>query len=210
MMRNLRLVPALLLAGVVLAQPSAAQARRGSIYDVSQGPFGLVCNKTARHVGDLVTIVISETQDLKAEETSDLGRVTNLNYALTSFNIKPNAFDPLPDVRGESEDTFRGTANYQKKGNFTARVTAVVIDTLPNGNLVVRGRREIKIDNETKLIEFSGILRKYDVKPDNSVASELVADAQVTYIGNGPLTKSTNRYGVGRFVHDAIGWIWPF
>jgi len=209
-MSNRRFAIALLLAGALLTLPSSAQARRGSIYDASRGPFGLVANKTARQLGDLITIVISETQDLKAEETSDLGRVTNLNYALNSFNVAPNAFNPLPDILADSEDTFRGTANYQKKGNFTARVTAVVIDTLPNGNLVIRGRREIRIDNETKLIEFSGIVRKYDVTPANSVASELVADARVTYVGKGPLTRSTNRYGVGGVIHDAIGWIWPF
>ena len=200
----------LALVMAVGAAPAEAQGRRGSIYDPSQGPFGLVANKTARRMGDLVTIVISEQQDLQAEETSDLGRVTNFDYALQSFNIKPNAFNPLPDAVAESEDTFRGTANYQKKGNFTARVTAVVIDTLPNGNLVVRGRREIRIDNETKLIEFSGVVRKFDIQPNNSVASELVADARVAYIGSGPLTKSTNRYGLGGFIHDALGWLWPF
>ena len=161
-------------------------------------------------VGDLVTIVIDESQDVKNEESSDLSKSTNLNYELANFNVKPNAFGTLPALEATSDDSLKGTANYKKKGTFTARVTAVVVDVLPNGNLVVNARREIRIDKETKLIEFSGIVRRYDIGADNSVASELVANAVVSYVGSGPLTDSTNRKGLGAFVHDAIAWIWPF
>jgi flagellar L-ring protein precursor FlgH len=184
--------------------------RRGSIYDASHGPIGLVANKTAMRTGDLVTVVISETQDVKNEESSDLAKATSLDYALTNFDIKPNAFNTLPRLAATSDDSFSGTANYTKKGTFSARVTAVVVDVLPNGNLVVNGRREIRIDHETKLIEFSGIIRVYDIHADNSVASELVANAKVSYSGTGPLTNSTNRRGIGGWFHDVISWLWPF
>jgi flagellar L-ring protein precursor FlgH len=183
--------------------------RRGSIYNPAQGPVGLIANKTGSKVGDL-TIVIDESQDVKNEESSDLSKSTNLNYELANFNVKPNAFGTLPALEATSDDSLKGTANYKKKGTFTARVTAVVVDVLPNGNLVVNARREIRIDKETKLIEFSGIVRRYDIGADNSVASELVANAVVSYVGSGPLTDSTNRKGLGAFVHDAIAWIWPF
>jgi hypothetical protein len=48
------------------------------------------------------------------------------------------------------------------------------------------------------------------VKADNTVTSELVADAKVAYTGSGPLTNSTNRTGLGAWIHDAIDWLWPF
>lgn len=197
------------VAALALCLPAGAQ-RRGSIYDPDGGPVGLVADKTARRMGDLITIVIQESQNVNNEERSDLKKETTLDYALTSFNLKPDAFNLPADIIADSLDEFKGTANYIKRGAFTARVTAVVIDTLPNGNMVVRGRREIRIDQETKLIEFSGLVRRFDVAPDNTVASELVADARVSYVGSGPLTKSTNRYGIGGFIHDAIGWLWPF
>jgi flagellar basal body L-ring protein FlgH len=76
--------------------------------------------------------------------------------------------------------------------------------------MVVSGRREIHIDDETKLIEFTGIVRRYDIKSDNTIASELVANANVIYRGCGPLTESTKRYGVGGMIHRAIAWLWPF
>lgn len=184
--------------------------RRGSIYDADQGPFGLVGTRTATHIGDLVTITIAENQNVKNEESSDMTKGTSLDYQLTNFDIAPKAFSTLPRVAGKSDDQFSGTANYAKKGTFTARVTAIVIDVLPNGNLIVNGRREIRIDQETKLIEFSGIIRRWDITPDNSVASELVANAKVSYTGTGPLTNSTNRRGFGAWLHDAFSWVWPF
>ena len=86
----------------------------------------------------------------------------------------------------------------------------MVVDKLPNGNLVVTGRREIRIDDETKLIEFTGIVRALDIQADNTIQSELVANAEVVYRGHGPMTRSTNRYGVGGWLHSAIAWLWPF
>jgi flagellar L-ring protein precursor FlgH len=113
-------------------------------------------------------------------------------------------------VDADSTDSFIGSANYQKSGAFTARLAAIVVDTMPNGNLVVSGRREIRVDNENKLIEFTGIVRRFDISATNTVESELVANAQITYRGQGPLTDSTNRIGLGGWVHRFFAWFWPF
>ena len=189
----------------------AAQGRPGSIYNPDRGVQGMIADKTARRPGDLLTVVISENLDLKNEESSILNRATSLDYGLDSFNLKSNLFDtPLPDVAASSTDNFNGTANYEKKGEFTARITAIVTDVLPNGNLVITGRREIKVDNETKLIEFSGIVRRYDVQANNTIQSELVAEARVSYTGQGTLTETTNRQGLGSWLHSALVWLWPF
>jgi flagellar L-ring protein precursor FlgH len=209
-MRN-QVLAALALAIAAHSSPAQApQARPGTIYDPRGGPFGLVANKTAARLGDLLTIEISENQDLKNEETSDLKKETSLKAQLVNFDVKPNAFNPLPGLEGNTDDSLKGTANVTKKGKFTARVTAVVVDVLPNGNMVVNGRREIRIDQETKLIEFSGIVRRWDIDADNTIASELVAEARVAYTGTGPLTDQGQRSGLGKWIHDAILWLWPF
>jgi flagellar L-ring protein precursor FlgH len=202
----------LLALAVVLALAPAllAQGRPGSIYDPDRGPNGMMEDKTARRPGDLITVLIAENQDVRNEESANLRKQTTLNYALDSFNIKPTLFDPLPDIEANSQDDFTGTANYQKRGNFTARLTAMVMDVLPNGNLVLSGRREIRIDYETKVIEFSGVIRRYDLAPDNTIQSSQVAEARIAYIGQGVLTDSTNRKGLGRILHGLIAWLWPF
>ena len=204
-----RLLPTLALS-LLLGAPALAQGRPGSIYRPDHGPIGMIADKTARRPGDLVTILIREQADVDNQETTNLAKETNLDYSLNAFNLKPNAFSVLPSVDAESEDTFTGTANYEKRGSFSARITAMVEDVLPNGNLVLSGRREIRVDNETKVIEFSGVVRRYDIDATNVVQSELVADARVSYIGQGVLTNSTNRTGVGRFLHSLFSWIWPF
>jgi flagellar L-ring protein precursor FlgH len=189
---------------------AASAQRPGSIYNPDMGPGGRIAAKTAFRKGDLVTVIISETQNVKNAETSDLSRATNLNYALNVFDIKPNAFSTLPEIDATSDEGFSGSANYQKSGVFTARLAAIVVDALPNGNLVVTGRREIHIDNEIKLIEFSGIVRRFDIGVDNTIQSELVANADIRYRGQGPLTDTTNRYGIGGAIHRFFAWLWPF
>ncbi len=123
---------------------------------------------------------------------------------------KDDAFSVLPDIGANSKDDFKGEAKQEKKGKFTARLTAVVVDALPNGNMVIRGRREIRVDKQVKTIEFSGVVRRYDITPDNTVESKLVADAKVSYTGTGPATETTNRVGLGGVIHSAIVWLWPF
>lgn len=199
----------LLAVLAALAAPAPAQ-RLGSIYDVHSRPLRPAANKTAHRPGDLVTVVISETQDVKNEEKTDLSKASDLDYQLLNFNIKPNAFNTLPGIESERSDSFQGNARYEKKGEFTARLTAIVMDTLPNGNLVLHGRRELRIDGELKVIEFSGIVRRYDITAANIVQSEFVADARIRYSGAGPLTRTTNRHGLGGWVFDFFDWLWPF
>jgi len=202
------LATAVLLAG--LSADADAQRRQGSIFDANRGSVSLIADKVATRPGDLITVVIAETSDVKNTEASDFTKSTNLDYAMTEMQIMDSLFQTLPSIAAESEDGFSGSATYTKKGNFTARLTAIVIDVMPSGNMVIEGRREIRIDDETKVIEFRGILRRYDITKNNTIASELVADATVTYSGSGPLTDATNRTGLGKFFHDAISWVWPF
>lgn len=198
------------LCAAFFAVNLSAQDRAGSIYRPDSGPRSIISSKIAFRRGDIVTVVIKENQSVQNQEASDLKRGTNLDYGLTAFDIKPNMFSTLPRVTADSSESFAGSANYAKKGAFEARLASVVVDVLPNGNMVVNGRREIRIDQETKLIEFSGIVRRYDIANDNTVQSELVANAEVRYRGKGPLTDSTGRYGLGGFFHRFFGWLWPF
>jgi flagellar L-ring protein precursor FlgH len=200
-----------LTAALALGAPAArAQTRQGSIYNPAAGMGGLISAKTAMRKGDIVTVLIAENQNVQNNEASDLSRSTNLNYKINAFNIAPDAFDPLPSVDADSSDGFIGQAKYQKSGAFNARLAAIVVDSLPNGNLVVSGRREIRIDQETKLIEFTGIVRRWDIEADNTIQSELVANAEIVYRGSGPMTDHTNRYGLGGWLHRIWAWVWPF
>lgn len=190
--------------------PEARAQRAGSIYAMGRGPVGIIADKTARRPGDLVTIVISESQDFSNQAQTNHQKVSSLDYELENFDIAPNAFNVLPSLGGSREQQFNGQANVTNSNSFEARVTAMVMDVLPNGNLVISGRREIRIEHQVRLIEFSGVVRRYDVSQLNTVDSELVADARVAYIGQGPSTDTTQRRGVHKQSTSFLDWVWPF
>ncbi|QDV09975.1 Flagellar L-ring protein precursor [Planctomycetes bacterium Poly30] len=208
-MNPLTTLIALCLGASILA-PLAGAQRRGSIYDPVRGPISPIADKTAHRVGDLLTVMINENQDLKNEEKTDLAKNSSLNYQLLNFSAHPNAFSTLPAISTQKADSFGGAANYKRTGAFEARLTAMVVDMLPNGNMVIEGRREIRIDDERKVIEFRGIVRRFDVTRNNTVESELVADAYVSYVGTGQLSQTGKRRGLSGWLYNALDWIWPF
>ena len=160
-----------LLAALALTSSATAQSRPGSIYDVNAGGVSLVAHKIAHRPGDLITVVINEAQNVTNQEASDFSKSTNLDYEMNKMEIFDNLFETLPSIGATSSDGFTGSATYTKAGAFNARLTAIVVDVLPTGNMVVEGRREVRIDNETKIIEFRGILRRWDISPMNTIDS---------------------------------------
>jgi flagellar L-ring protein precursor FlgH len=184
----------------------AALAPAQSLWCCDRPSPALCSDTTARSSGDVLTIVISEKQTVKNKEDTTLSKTTSLEAALTNFDVLPNAFNPLPSVAGNSDRQFDGEAKYDKEGNFETRLSVIVIDVQPNGNLVVEGRRRIVIDRETKCIRVTGIVRPYDVTTLNTVFSWQVANASVAYEGSGTLTRTTNR----GFLGELLDYVWPF
>ena len=124
---------------------------------------------------------------------------------------RTSTFPPTRSIRCQaspatSDRQFNGEAKYDKEGSFETRLSVIVIDVQPNGNLVVEGRRRIVIDRESKCIRVTGIVRPYDVTTANSIYSWQVANASVAYEGNGPLTRTTNR----GFLGELLDLVWPF
>jgi flagellar L-ring protein precursor FlgH len=189
---------------------SSAQARNGSIFNVNAGGVSSIADKVAARPGDLITVLIREQADVNNSEASDFTKSTALDYEMAKVNIFGKTLNPLPTLGAASSDGFSGSASYTKKGSFSARLTAIVVDVMQNGNMVIEGRREVRIDGESKVIEFRGILRRWDISQENTIDSELVAEATVSYSGSGPMTNSTNRTGLGSMFHDAVSWLWPF
>ena len=135
-----------------------------------------------------------------------LKKDTSLDSALESFNIKANAFNPLPDLKTATSRDFKGKSEYEKTGNFEARISVTVKDVLPNGNLVVEGRRNIYKDDEEQVIKITGIVRLFDISTENTVASEKVSNAKVSYDGKGPMSHTTER----NWLDNLLDLFWPF
>jgi flagellar L-ring protein precursor FlgH len=106
----------------------------------------------------------------------------------------------------QSGRKFDGTANTTIDRKFTDRMTVVVTEVLPNGNLVVEGGRQFQQHRETRVLHVSGVIRPADIGGDNSVQSGFIADLRMRYDGKGPESNSMNQGWGGRLMNI----VWPF
>jgi flagellar L-ring protein precursor FlgH len=111
--------------------------------------------------------------------------------------------DSLPVFDMSGSKRFRGRGNFNRSDDFTARVTAEIVDIKPNGLLVLEARREIVNDGESQIIVLSGLCRPEDVDANNQVTSQRIADAVIKKTTTGQL-RDTGEKGVLAKVLDSI------
>jgi flagellar L-ring protein precursor FlgH len=165
-------------------------------------------------VHDLVTIVVSESSRAKSVADARADKQYEMSAAVDAWiSMDPTSFGSgfgapldatsLPAVGATADKTFRGRGNYSRTDDFTARVTAEIVEVRPNGLLVLEARREIVNDGETQVIVLSGVCRPEDVDGSNQVLSQRVADAVVKKTTTGQL-RDTSEKGVLAKLLDAI------
>ncbi|MHC4945807.1 MAG: flagellar basal body L-ring protein FlgH [Planctomycetota bacterium] len=177
-----------------------------SLWDDDGPNANLIADNVAKKKGDIITIIIKESQKVEDKQEVKLEQDSTLDSVLESFNISSNTFNPLPDFIQETTKDFEGKSDYNKENAFEARITAQVIDVMPNGNLVIEGNRNIFMDDEEKKIKITGTVRPLDVTPDNTVLSSKVCDARVSYDGEGTLSRNTEK----GWLDTILDFIWPF
>jgi flagellar L-ring protein precursor FlgH len=177
---------------------------------------GMFADKRAKRVGDIVTIVVNETATLtntlalttnKESKSGVEGVVSSLVNQFVaglpgtllgkkfSQNAAHGTVPPLtpPSLSTQGSSSYTGGGTINNTQTITARAAVQVIDVLPNGNLVIEGVREISFSKEKQFVSLHGIVRPYDIQPDNTVASSNVADAQVQVVSEGTLTDAQKK-----------------
>ncbi len=164
----------------------------------------LLSDTAARRVGDLITILISENTNVanKDQRNMDKGSSAKFDFDFSSSSSSPVALD----VANKSDRSFSGQSNYTVDQEFSDRMTVEVLDVLPNGNLVIGGRRQRIVAGELRTLVISGSVRYADVSPNNTVRSQYVANFRVCYDGDGPESHFSNQ-GWGERI---LNRIWPF
>ncbi|MHC5065896.1 MAG: flagellar basal body L-ring protein FlgH [Planctomycetota bacterium] len=132
---------AILLAPLALV--TEAQAQNLFMQRRTQGT--LIDDLTAAHVGDLLTIIISETQRIKNEDRVERTNTTTLQARMNAYTLGQDTFKEnfLPRIDIDQNREFEGEAKQEKDTTFEARMSVMIIDVLPNGNLVVAGSRVV-------------------------------------------------------------------
>jgi flagellar L-ring protein precursor FlgH len=183
------------LLPLVLVLPLAAGAQ--SLFD-SQAWRGYTADNKASRPGDLLTVQVFENST--ASTTADTGtRRTNRLSAQLAHGSKPAAQASL-GVAGE----FDGGGRTQRASRLLATLSVAVQEVLPGGALRVAGTQSITVNEELQRVTLEGIVRPIDISDGNVVQSTRIAQARITYVGEGDLTERSRRAWWRKFL-DALG-----
>jgi len=202
---DVRPYPAMAPIQPVVALP--AQATPGAIYQAGGGSgLSLFADKRARDVGDLLTIQLVENTTAQTNASTQVGKESSLDISAPSIFGAPvtlNGRDVLSASASGSRD-FDGSGRSAQSNRLQGNVTVTVVQRLPNGNLVVEGSKEIRLNQGNELVQVQGIVRPADIGPDNSVMSSRVGDARIVYGGRGAIAQSNAMGWLGRFFHSRL------
>ena len=168
----------------------------GSIFNVSAGYAALIQGSRAHSVGDMVTIVLSETTVTAKSANTKTQR--NGSAAITTPAAGPLAIDPSA-LNAASQSSFNGAGNTAQTSSFSGTIAVTIAEVRPNGTALVRGEKRMLLSQGQEWIQFSGILRLADIDNNNSIASARVADARIEYAGNGTIQRSAREGWLSRF-----------
>lgn len=172
----------------------------------------LYVDDVARQIGDILTITIDEDSEVEKKTSRDNEKTTDRSTTFTGelgiVTKHKGLFQRIPGftMGSESSNTLGGSADYKDERTFTDSITVVVIDILPNGNLVVLGTRDRNIVGDIQVVEVSGIVRPSDIAFDNTVASEQVANFRIVVKNGGP----SELYNEQGWLGNIFDIIWPF
>lgn len=187
---------ALLTAGLILI-PLAG--RSASLWKHGHSVTAIADHK-ARAVGDIVTIIIQENNSKRKDANTATEKKTSTDMSISSFLFAPQSSGLLtkggkfPALKYGSAKSFDGGGSIRNSEQISARIAVRVIDRLPNGNLIVEGRRVTSFADESGEIILRGVVRAADVTAANTVFSYNVADATIHFVSKGTL-KDEQRKG---------------
>ncbi len=182
----------------------------GGIYKAGQEII-LFEDLKARRIGDTITITLQERTNATKSANTDSARTqetTIENPTLLGSSPLFNAPGFLPLVSNtdntlstdfSSDHSFSGSGTSNQSNSLTGDITVTVSDVLANGNLVVRGEKRLNFNEGNEYIKIAGIVRRYDIGPDNTLASTKLADATIIYSGDGTIADSNRMGWLARF-----------
>jgi len=200
-----------LLPGLALAL-FAGHANAQNPYVRTGAHISAISDLRARNVGDILTVLIQEQHSVKNEEKVERKNDTSLAARLEAYSLSERTFtsNSLPRIDIRKEQEFNGEAKQNSGSDVRASIAVVVIDVQPNGNLVVAGARSVAVNDETRTLRISGLVRPLDVTSNNTIGSAQVADARISIAGEGGNTRQVTRGPVGQLFDTLIWAVWPF
>ncbi len=172
-----------------------------------------IADVRAMRAGDLLVVTIQESSNVQNRDQRQMNKQNQSSTTATgNFDLSGVIGTASAGTDGDQETTatrrFGGDSQYRSERGFLDRFTVTVVDALPNGNLLVSGKRKIGLEGDARTLVLSGIVRAIDVSPDNTVPSSAVAQLEIRYesLPTSPEGAFVNQ---GWFAKKANRW-WPF
>jgi len=183
-------------------------APNGAIFQAGQNERPLFEDRRARNVGDILTIVISESTSASEKNSSNVEHSGTLSMTTPTITGNLHGRSPtdttaLPmlgslGVAAESSGKLANKGDTAGSNVFTGTIAVTVIDVLPNGNLLVGGEKQVAISHSDEFIRFSGVVNPSTITASNTVPSTQVADVHLEYKGTSSVDRSTIMSMFGR------------
>lgn len=181
---------------VVMPMPTQqmSQASSNSLWKAGSRQF--FNDPRASNIGDILTVLIQINDQAQLNNSTGRTRKSTMDGGVTNFfgleqlpgKVLPESFDPATMVGASSNGAFAGQGQVARNEKVDMTVAAIVTQVLPNGNLVVAGRQEVRINNELRELLVSGIVRPQDITSANQVRHTQMAEARISYGGRGQIT----------------------
>jgi flagellar L-ring protein precursor FlgH len=160
-------------------------------------------DQRAHQIGDILTVTVNITDKAAIENETQRSRVNKEDSGVTDYigsktlgASAAKAILPGRILTADSNASSEGKGSVNRQEALQTNVAAVVTQVLPNGNLVVEGKQEVRVNFEIRELIVAGIVRPEDIQSDNTIDSSKIAEARIAYGGRGQLTDVQQpRYG---------------
>lgn len=177
-----------------MPKPELAETGGNSLWRTGGRAF--FKDQRAQQVGDILTILVSLSDNAKISNKTARSRATSESTSISQFlgyenhfkKVLPEGVDPTNLINANSNPTHDGSGSVDRKEDINMKVAAVVNQVLPNGNLVISGRQEIRVNSEIRELLITGIIRPQDILADNTIISDKIAEARISYGGRGHIS----------------------
>lgn len=187
-----------------------SQVNPGAIYNPGTAQM-LFQDTKALRVGDIITILLSESTNATKKADTELSKDSSNNMAaptlLGSVNPKLDGETNSFETKAAQQRAFKAETDTAQSNQLQGTITVTVHQVFPNGNLVIKGEKWIELNQGREFIRVAGIVRPQDISKDNQVVSTRIANARISYGGTGPLAETNEPGWATRFFNS--GW-WPF
>lgn len=187
------------------AAPAPAPAASASLFRAGAGAF--FSDQRAARMGDILTIKINIADKAEVGNNTSRVRTGSESASIASLlgleKLLPKSLNPANLASTDSKSQSGGGGNISRSETINMTMSAIVTNVFPNGNLGIRGRQEVRVNNELRELVVSGVVRPQDIGRDNSVRHSQIAEARISYGGRGQLSDAQQARW-GQQIYDAL------